>query len=119
MFRIEAFVEDKRLAEALRALTGIVRNQPSVMPVANLAEGSELKAATNGSLYSMFEAFLDKSKAESLSPADIREWLKSCGRSVASASSVSFVANLAIKAHRLRRVGQSSKTRYVIIRKKG
>jgi len=120
MFRIEVFVEDKRLADALRALAGIARGQPAVMPVANLVEGGgKLKAATNGTLHAMFAAWLAKHKAESLAPADIREWIKATGhRSANSAGVVSYVANVAVKQQLLRRTGKGNQVRYILIRKK-
>jgi hypothetical protein len=116
MFRIEVFVEDKRLAEALRVLAGVARGQPSVMPVTNVAEGGgKIKAATNGTSIAMFEAHLRKSKATDLGPQDIRNWLKSIGRSPMSASSF---ASEAVKHHLIKRTGKTGSMRYVITRKK-
>jgi hypothetical protein len=63
----------------------------------------------------MFEAHIRKTKADSLAPQDIRDWLKSVGRSAASASS--FAAQ-AVKHGLVKRTGKSSRVRYTIIRKK-
>jgi hypothetical protein len=119
MFRIEVFVEDKRLAEALLALAGLARGQPNVMPVANLAEGGkkngELKAATSGTALAMLEAHLRKNKTTDLTPQDIRVWLKSVGRSSASASSL---ATEAVKHRLLKRTGRTGNMRYTVTKRK-
>lgn len=113
MFRIEAFVDDKRLAEALRALSGIARGQPTVLPVINVREDGT--AATSGTLVAMFEAYLGKSKKTEITPDEIRAWLKSHGKSPASTA---YLVKLAIQHHLLRRVGKSSGVKYIIIPKK-
>jgi hypothetical protein len=116
MFRIEAFVDDKRLAEVLRALTGITRGQPSVIPVVNVEEGGKGMpiAATNGSLVAMFESHIGTLKQSDIGPDDVRAFLKAHGKSEAS---MTYLANLAIKHKLLRRVGKSSNVRFHIIKK--
>jgi hypothetical protein len=117
MFRIEVFVEDKRLAEALRALAGIVRGQPAVTPVANVEEASgKPKAISNGTTLAMFEKYIGTRKSEApLSPDDLRNWMKANGKSPSSASSLAVSA---VEAGLIRRTGKSSSTRYHI-KKKG
>lgn len=118
MFRIEAFIDDKQLAQALRALAGLARGQPSVTPVVNVhtkGKGAP-KAKTNGSLLDMFEQYVRTREAgASLSPADIREWIKANGR---QPSSMTYLATLAIKRRLLRRTGKSSMVRYVVTKPK-
>jgi hypothetical protein len=116
MFRIEAYVDDKKLADVLRALTGITRGQPAVVPVVNVEEGGKgnPKAKTNGSLMAMFESHVGTLKQSDISPDDIRAFLKAHGR---SESSMTYLATLAIKHKLLRRVGKSSNVRFRIIKK--
>lgn len=119
MFRIEAYVEDKRLADALRALAGLVRGQPSVAPVANIEESNSgaPKAVSNGTTLAMFEQHVNRRKGDTpLTPADLRNWLKANGKSPLSASSLAMDA---VKARLIRRTGKSSTTRYYIVKKKG
>jgi carbon monoxide dehydrogenase subunit G len=116
MFRIEAFVDDKKLAEALRALAGLARGMPSVMPVSNVVERGKgkPKAKTDGSLVSMFESHLGTLKQSDIRPDDIRAFLKAHGK---SAASMTYLATMAIKHKMLKRVGKSSNVRYTIIKK--
>jgi hypothetical protein len=118
MFRIEVYVDDKKLAEALRALVGVVRGQPVISPVANVEENhpkQQPKAITNGTTLAMFEAYLGSYKSTaSLTPQDLRDWLKTNGKSPLSASSL---ATDAVKARLLKRIGKSSAVHYTVIRK--
>lgn len=112
MFRIEAFVEDKKLAEALRVLAGLVRGQPSVAPVVNAASTKNgVKAETDGSIIMMFERYLRSRPAGTrLEPDQLRKWLTAHGK---QPSSMHYLAGLAIKHGLLKRYGKSSKTYYV------
>jgi hypothetical protein len=116
MFRIEAYVDDKKLAEALRALAGIVRGQPAVQPVANIEDNSgKPKAASNGTTLAMFEKYIRTRKPDTvLTPNDLRHWLKTNGKSPASASSL---ATDAVKARLLKRNGKTGNMQYHIVRK--
>jgi hypothetical protein len=119
LFRIEAFVEDKRLGEALRALAGLARGLPSVTPVANIEKGGKgaPKAATSGSTLAMFEKYIHSRKSNGpLRSDDIRNWLKAHGM---SPSSKTYLVNMAIKHGLLRRTGKSTNVQYTPIHKKG
>jgi hypothetical protein len=113
MFRVEYFVEDKLLPKTLHVLTGLVRGPPVATPVANVREkGSGApKAATNGSLITMFEKYIRSRKpGVSLSPDDLRDWLKTHGK---QPSSMTYLAKIAIEHRLLRRTGQSSNVRFI------
>ncbi len=115
MFKIEAFVDDKKLGDVLRALTGLVRGQPVVLPVVNVEEDEkELHAKSNGGLISLFAQHLAKYKATTITPAEIKIWLEKIGKSPQSGS---YLAREAMAQKLLRRTGNSSATVYHI--KKG
>jgi hypothetical protein len=107
MFRIELFVEDKRLADTLRAVAGKTRGAPNVQPVVNAAPNG--KAETDGGLVGMFAAFLRKANIIELPPAHIGRWLEDHGF---SKNTSSYLARRAVEAGILKKVGSSSATRY-------
>lgn len=116
MFKIEAFVEDKRLAEALRALAGLIRGQPSVVPVVNVEhhpKSGKLKAKTNGALLDMFAQHITDLKE--LRPADIKKFLKDSGRSPGSSA---YLVGMARKAKLIKATGKSSAIIYHVLPKK-
>ena len=103
MFRIEALVEDKKLGEVLKAMAGLVRGQPSVMPVMNVETASGpagVKVVGNGSIVHMLGAYMRKAHRSRISAKEIGAWLKSHGRSPMSAS---YVAREAVKARVLKK----------------
>lgn len=115
MFKIEAFVEDMKLGDVLRALTGLVRGQPSVIPVVNVEEEEqEIHATSNGSLLEMFVQHLAKSKATTMTPSEVKTWLEKLGKSALSSN---YLMKQAIAAKLIRRTGKSSAVVYHI--KKG
>lgn len=116
MFRIEAYVEDKRLAEALRALAGLVRGQPSVVPVTNVDEGRTLRAKSNGSLLGMFAEHLVKAKVTQLKPTDVDAFMKSVGRSKASRG---HLVKTAIESGVIKRTGKTGSVVYHVVARKG
>ena len=65
MFRIELFCEDKNLANALRALTGLAIGQPVVMPVINATTkgNTVVPGSRAGSLTELFFEHLRKQSA--------------------------------------------------------
>jgi hypothetical protein len=114
LFKVEYFVEDKHLPASLRALTGLIRGLPSVIPVVNVEEEahpSGLKPKTNGS---MLEAFANHiAKLDTFGPDEVRAFLKSNGKSIDSAS---YLVKKASNARLLKVVGKSSAVRYYTIK---
>lgn len=102
MFRIEAFVEDKKLGDVLKAMAGLTRGTPVVMPMINVEEQGDgpVKAAGNGNMVHLLGAYLRKSHRTRISAKEIGAWLKSQGRSPMSAS---YMAREAVKAHVLKK----------------
>jgi hypothetical protein len=61
MFRIEIFVDDKKLSYILWALTGHILGDPKIHPVANAAmKNGRLQAESSGRQMDAFVAFLRK-----------------------------------------------------------
>ena len=117
MFKIEAYVEDKRVGDALRALAGIVRGMPSCVPMVNVQEHPQTKkltAKSGGSMLEMLEKHLLENKVEKLTPDDVRAFVKTCGRSPASAV---YLVGLAVKARLIKRIGKSSNTTYQVVKR--
>jgi hypothetical protein len=107
MFRVEFFVDDKRLADALRSLAGIIKTQPSVQPVVNMQPNG--KAETSGELLTMFGEYLAKHSLLTMKPKEIGHWLEKHGYSKQSAS---YVARKAVEAGLLKKYGSSAATEY-------
>lgn len=117
MFRVEFFVDDKKLPDALRALTGVARGKPDVQLVINVEESpkrnGELRPATSGKLIDIFAAWIRKAHKSALTPKDVQAWLRSHGKSVLSAS---YLTKEAVRAGILKRHGKSSNTIYHVVR---
>jgi hypothetical protein len=64
MFTFRVFVDDKKLGDALRAVTGLATQVETPQPVVNAvkAKNGKLLAAGNGSLTEAFLAHLNKTK---------------------------------------------------------
>src|SRR5258708_7622710 len=90
MFRIELFVDDKKLAAFLNAASGLIHSMSAPQPVVNeQAINGGLKATTPAS--SMVEVFygeLKKRKIKNFRITEVANFLSSLGRSAASASYV-------------------------------
>jgi hypothetical protein len=114
MFKVEFFVEDKRLPDSLHALTGLIRGLPSVVPVVNVDEGhpSGLKPKTNGALLEAFASHI--ARLDRFRPQDVRDFLKSVGK---SPSSSSYLVQKARAARLIKMVGKSSAVTYIVIKR--
>jgi len=114
MFRIEFFVDDKKVGPALVALVGVAHGQPSVQPVVNAVKtGNGLAAATGGKGVDRVAHLLKKVQpGTALSGKEFRVLLKNAGLSVASSSY--YVAE-AVKAGLLKKTGSTSDARYLVL----
>jgi hypothetical protein len=85
MFRIEVFVDDKKLVQFLNAVTGLVVSMTPPQPVVNLVSNHKnLKAATGGSISEMVAADIKKKRLSNITVKDIRAILASLGKSTKS-----------------------------------
>jgi hypothetical protein len=78
MFRIEVFVDDKKLSGFLHACAGLVASMSPPMPVVNVREKG-LEAVTNGTLPAMFYAELKKKEMMEFTPEAAKKILKDLG----------------------------------------
>lgn len=115
MFRVEFFVDDKKLGQALIALVGLAYGQPSVVPVVNtVVKNGHIKAESNDTkMLDLFAMHLKKIKKDSLQVDDIKEFLTSIGRSPISSG---YLIKQAIHAKIIKRVGKSSNVRFHLIK---
>jgi hypothetical protein len=115
MFKIDFFVDDRKLATALRALAGVALGDPKVTPVINAAptaNGKGVRQLTNGNLLELFALFLQKTKLAEVTPKHAKDFLTNAGRSPASAS---YLLRNAVEARLLKpSIGKSSKTSYQV-----
>lgn len=82
MFRIELFVEDKKLAPFLQAVAGLVAQMTPPSPVINVEERpSKISAASNGTLPDMFYADLRRRKVKNFTTEESKTWLEKAGKS--------------------------------------
>jgi hypothetical protein len=113
MFRVEFFCDDKKLANAIRALTGLALGQPNIAPMINAEKTKNgLKQETNGKLVGLFAAHLRKRKITQVKAGDVKSWLESQGN---SALSYSYLLKQAKSAGVLKQTGTGSASVYTVI----
>jgi hypothetical protein len=114
MFRVEFFVDDKRLGAALLALVGIAHGQPGVVPVVNAAKkGNGIDAVVkSGSSVERFATALKPMKGKTIVAGDIRPIMKTLGM---QPSSRGYLTKQAVKAHLLKKSGSGSSSKYLVL----
>lgn len=87
MFRFAIVCDDKRLADTLRALTGLATIVEGPQPVVNakLRKG-RLSAESNGQAVELFEQYLRKEKLDTITGRNAKAFLQSIGREPSSSS---------------------------------
>jgi hypothetical protein len=112
MFRIELFVDDKNLADALRRLAGIGRDVRAI-PVVNAepAGRAGVAATSSGDIVELFRGWLTRHKKAEISADDARTFLREIGR---SPNSRNYLLKQAVNAGLLRRTGKGNASRYVV-----
>lgn len=96
MFRVVFFCDDRRLADTLRALQGLSTGVPQATPVVNAEiENGKIRAVSNGSAVALFQEFLKKKKINEVNAGVAKKFLKTIGRSPASANYLLKQANKA------------------------
>lgn len=116
MFKIEdVFCDDKKVGDVLRALAGLVVGIPKPIPMINAENvGGKIRSEMrNGSMLSVFLAFLSKHKSDRITPKEIGAWLKTQGR---SSSSASYLVRQARDAGAVRAIGKGAAVVYMIVR---
>jgi hypothetical protein len=113
VFRVEFYVDDKRLGNALLALVGLAHGQPSVTPVVNaVKKGNGLDAVVkSGSSVERFAELLKSHKGEVLIARDVGKLMKPMGMSL---SSKGYMLKQAVKTGLLKKSGKGSGMKYTV-----
>ena len=115
MFRIEAFVDDKKLGEALRALAGIAIGNPAVQPVVNAEEkDGKVVPSGNGSLPGAFANYVKRHKLGEFGPQEMKKFVKGMGKSESSANY--FTKRLKELGLVKKAGGSGPRTRYAVVK---
>lgn len=114
MFRVSFFVDDKKLANALRGLAGIAMAPgPVAEPVINAeAKGGKIVAVTNGSKLELLADYLTKHKIGTFTPKEAMESIVP-GIGMAK-SSTSYMLKRAVEARVVKRSGKGNKAIYTV-----
>jgi hypothetical protein len=114
MFRIEFFVDERRLGKALIALLGLAHGLPSVTPVVNAEKkGNGLVAKVKGgSSLDRFAAEIKQFKGKTVVTRDLAPIMTAIGLAPKSAG---YIVAEAVKAHLLKRHGKGSSTSYTVL----
>jgi hypothetical protein len=115
MFRIEVFVDDKRLAQVMHAMTGLIVSMSVPQPVVNaeVKKQGRIVAKSNGNLHSLFIEHLAKSKVDEIRPSQVADWLEQHGKSRFSANYL--IKNLVKQGVLKRGPGKTTKTTYKVV----
>jgi len=112
MFKITAYCDDRRLADVLHALTGIIHANPTVEPVANAqVTNGKVTAVSSGNTPQQLGDFIRKNKMTEITPKQAKDWLKNNGRSIQSGS---YVLKYLVDHGVLRKTGRGTGTRYTV-----
>lgn len=111
--RIECLVDDRKLASVLRALAGLVLQDPKVQPVINAQADrkGKVSAPTSGRLIEMFEQQLRRDKLTEVTIAYAKEFLRAQGK---AETSYNYLMTLATEHNLVRRVGKGLKRRFLV-----
>ena len=95
MFRIVFQCDDRKLADALRGLTGIAIGSPEVQPVVNAAvKNGKVIANGTGDMADLFTKFAKTKHLDKFTAPEMREFCTSIGRNPTSAT---YFANQLVK----------------------
>lgn len=116
MFRVEAFVDDKRLAQLLHAMTGVITGEPKIQPVGNAATtGGKVVAANSGELCDLFYAYVKKHKITAFKAGDMRAFCTSAGL---AESSRGYALKKLFACHAIKKHGKGTSTTYTVVAQK-
>jgi len=87
MFRVEVFVDDKKLSQLLHALTGVVIGEPKVQPVVNgTVKKGKAVAANSGDPVELFRDYVRGHELTEIDASVMKAFAKFNGKSVNSYS---------------------------------
>lgn len=113
MFRIEFFCDDKKLAEALRGLSGIALGDPKIMPVVNGAvSNGHAVASVPGDISDLFRDYAKTHKMKEFKAGDIKKFCKHIGK---SESSYGYYLKSLTGAGMFKKTGKGGKMIYTMV----
>jgi hypothetical protein len=113
MFRISFMCDDKKLAAALRGLTGIAVGAPEAVPVINgIKKNGKVQAASSGSTVELFLQYAKTHKLSDVRAEELREFTKSIG---SAPSSYGHFKMQLLKAGVLKKHGIGTKSYYKVL----
>lgn len=113
MFKVDFYVDDKRLGAALLALIGIAHGQPGVTPVANATvNGGKVVAKVNGSSLDQFAEQLKKLKGQPFRARDVDALMKTIGLAPTSRT---YMLQRAVEEKLVKKHGVGSAMTYTVI----
>lgn len=112
MFRVEFFVDDKRLPSALRSLAGVATGEPKVQPVVNATvKAGRVAAANSGEVCELFLAYAKKHKLTTFGAGELRGFAKSIGR---AENAYGYIRNDLFKCGAIRKIGKGATMKYAV-----
>ena len=114
MFKVDFFVDDKRLGAALLALVGLAHGQPSVVPVVNIVKQGRngVAAKSDGSTVERFAEALKPMKGKTIIARDVGSMMRPLGLAHASRG---YVLKQAVDAGLMKKSGKGSGTKYTVL----
>lgn len=112
-FKVEFFVRDKNLGEALRALAGKIDGLPAIVPVVNavVAPNGTHGPKIKGQVPEIFAQWAADQKLTSLVAADFKRFQEHVGR---SAKGYSNLVRLLVQGGVIKRKGAGKDTTYSV-----
>jgi len=117
MFRLEIFVDDKKLSYVLWALTGHILGDPKIHPVVNATvKNGKVRAETSGDHVEMFRKHVASRGGNEFSPAFMQDWCIGLGLKRKSYSNILAKGIRAKAWKRVPQKGTKGKYSYIITR---
>jgi len=115
MFKIEnLFCDDKKLSQLLRAISGLVLEGFSVIPVVNVEKKKgKPSAVTNGSAVEMFRDYLHRHKIVEVNSTIGREFCTSIGK---DAEAYNYLFSRAKEQGLLRKSGKGTSSKWRVMK---
>jgi len=115
MFKIEnLFCDDKKLPQLLHAISGLVLEGFSIVPVVNVQKkGGKATAITNGTAVEMFRDYLHKHKIVEVNSTIGREFCTSIGK---DAEAYNYLFSKAKSVGLLRKSGKGTSSKWRVMR---
>src|SRR5262245_1535589 len=111
MFRVELFCDDRKLADVLRALTGLLIGEPKIQPVVN-AEAKNGSVKANGSIGELFMKYATTHHMASFAPIELKPFCRYVGL---AESSYAYALEKLIEHKLVKRHGSGRNVRYKVL----